>query len=207
MKTSFVGIRNRELLHFKRWGVIVFTILLTPIVLFYFICYQIDTKEKHRMLRVIESGFNSAIKTYGKVIKDYALWDQMYTNTFPVINDKWAWEEGNLGSGLYREYSINGVFILDKNYNTIYSVLNGKKEHFSLANWPRKASFKNFFAQECGRNNSLTMIKGETEGRPIVIYCHRIINPLSRQNISHISTTLVFIKFFKADEVISWEIL
>lgn len=66
MKTSFVGIRNRELLHFKRWGVIVFTILLTPIVLFYFICYQIDTKEKHRMLRVIESGFNSAIKPTGK---------------------------------------------------------------------------------------------------------------------------------------------
>lgn len=204
MKTSFVGIRNREWLHFKRWGIfIVFTILLTPIVLFYFVCYQIDTEEKHRTLRVIESGFNSAIKTYEKVIKDYALWDQMYTNTFPVINDKWAWEEGNLGSGLYREYSINGVFILDKNYNTIYSVLNGKKEHFSLANLARKASFKKFFSQECGRNNSLTMIKGETEGRPIVIYCHRIINPLSRQNISHISTTLVFIKFFKADEVIS----
>ncbi|MFG6090640.1 EAL domain-containing protein [Enterobacter soli] len=191
-------------LAFKRRAFfILIPIALMPVILFFIICYQVDIKEKNRTLKVIEAGLNAAIVNYGKVIKDYAVWDQMYTNTVPVLNEKWAWTEGNLGSSLYKEYSINGIFLLDKNLNTIYSVKNGQKTQSTMTSFVKNLSSDNIFRQGCGKKNSLVMIKGVINDRPGVIYCHKVISPLNQQSKLENSTTLVFVKILDADEIIS----
>ncbi|WP_348773162.1 EAL domain-containing protein [Franconibacter sp. IITDAS19] len=68
-------------------------------------------------------------------LQDNAAWGEAYENLHRRVNPAWAWDKQNLGASLYKNFGYEGVFVLDGKDDTRYSILNGKRQSRTLADW------------------------------------------------------------------------
>ncbi len=68
-------------------------------------------------------------------VRDYAFWGEAWRNLHVTVNTGWAWDEENLGPGLYKEYHYEGVFVVDGAGRTRYAVIDGKRADLPLEAW------------------------------------------------------------------------
>lgn len=75
-------------------------------------------------------------------VRDYAFWGEAWNNLHVTLNKNWAWDEENLGPGLYKEFHYEGVFVIDGQGRTRYTLVNGKLSDVTLEAWlgPQRAA-------------------------------------------------------------------
>lgn len=68
-------------------------------------------------------------------IRDYSFWGEAWNHLHLKMDKVWAFDQQNLGPGLYSEYHYEGVFVVDGQGRTTYSVINGKLSDLPLESW------------------------------------------------------------------------
>ncbi|MEB5973670.1 bifunctional diguanylate cyclase/phosphodiesterase [Pantoea dispersa] len=68
-------------------------------------------------------------------LRDYASWGEAWKNLHLRVNKHWAWDEGNFGAALFREYHYDGVFVIDGTGKTRYALVKGALSETTLDNW------------------------------------------------------------------------
>jgi len=68
-------------------------------------------------------------------IRDYAFWGEAWNHLHLTMDKVWAYDQQNLGPGLYSEYHYEGVFVVDGEGHTTYSIINGKLDDLPLESW------------------------------------------------------------------------
>ncbi|WP_233268316.1 EAL domain-containing protein [Pantoea sp. BAV 3049] len=68
-------------------------------------------------------------------IRDYAFWGEAWNHLHLRVDPVWAYDQQNFGPGLYSEYHYEGVFVVDGEGRTRYSVINGKMSDLPLESW------------------------------------------------------------------------
>ncbi|MEZ0583633.1 EAL domain-containing protein [Erwinia sp. STN24] len=68
-------------------------------------------------------------------IRDYAFWGEAWNHLHLTMDKVWAFEQQNLGPGLYSEFHYDGVFVVDGEGRTTYSVVNGQLDDLQLESW------------------------------------------------------------------------
>lgn len=68
-------------------------------------------------------------------IRDYAFWGEAWNHLHLTVDKSWAFDQQNLGPGLYSEYHYEGVFVVDGSGRTRYAVINGKLSDMPLEKW------------------------------------------------------------------------
>ncbi|HBV39447.1 MAG TPA: bifunctional diguanylate cyclase/phosphodiesterase [Erwinia sp.] len=68
-------------------------------------------------------------------IRDYAFWGEAWNHLHLKMDKVWAFDQQNLGPGLYSEFHYDGVFVIDGEGRTVYSVVNGQLNDMPLENW------------------------------------------------------------------------
>ena len=101
-------------------------------------------------------------------IRDYAFWGEAWRNLHITMNRVWAFDEENFGPGLYEEYHYEGVFVVDGNDHTTYSVIDGKLSSVSLEAWIGKSS-RMLIAHARLLNNAAVARNALVNGQPAII--------------------------------------
>lgn len=70
-----------------------------------------------------------------KNIRDYAFWGEAWNHLHLKVDTNWAFEQQNLGPGLYSEFHYEGVFVVDGEGRTRYAVINGELSDRPLESW------------------------------------------------------------------------
>ncbi|WP_052118432.1 bifunctional diguanylate cyclase/phosphodiesterase [Erwinia oleae] len=68
-------------------------------------------------------------------IRDYAFWSEAWNHLHLQVDTVWAFDQQNFGPGLFQEYHYEGVFVVDGQGRTRYSVINGKLDTLPLESW------------------------------------------------------------------------
>ncbi|CFQ97700.1 sensory box-containing diguanylate cyclase [Yersinia frederiksenii] len=68
-------------------------------------------------------------------IKDNAFWGDAYEHLHVKVDPEWAFISQNLGPSLYNDFNYEGVFVIDGQGKTRYSVINGQLAHTTLPDW------------------------------------------------------------------------
>lgn len=68
-------------------------------------------------------------------VRDYAFWDDAYKHLHQQVDKVWAFDEENVGPGLYKEYHYQGVFVVDGAGQTRYALINGELADTTLEAW------------------------------------------------------------------------
>jgi len=87
-------------------------------------------------------------------IRDYAFWGEAWRNLHLTVNKVWAFDEENFGPGLYEEYHYEGVFVVDGQGRTTYTVIDGKLSDTSLEEWLGAESSRSMIAAARKLNNA-----------------------------------------------------
>lgn len=66
---------------------------------------------------------------------DNAWWSEAYENLHVEVNTDWAYSRENLGASQYSDFGYEGLFVIDGQGHTRYSVIRGKLSSLSLTQW------------------------------------------------------------------------
>lgn len=66
---------------------------------------------------------------------DNAWWSEAYENLHIEVNTDWAYSRENLGASQYSDFGYEGLFVIDGQGHTRYSVIRGKLSSLSLTQW------------------------------------------------------------------------
>nr|WP_240494240.1 diguanylate cyclase [Pantoea sp. 1.19] len=92
---------------------------------------QSDTHDGIIVSRVI----THAATDLQRQLHDYANWGDAWRHLHLALDVDWAWRDNNLAGTLYRDFGINGVFVLAPDGSTRYAVINGELSQHSLESW------------------------------------------------------------------------
>lgn len=70
-----------------------------------------------------------------KNIRDYAFWGEAWNHLHLKVDTIWAFEQQNFGPGLFSEFHYEGVFVVDGEGRTRYSVINGRMSDLPIESW------------------------------------------------------------------------
>lgn len=93
-----------------------------------------EDSDKHSAM-LLQKAIHNRVDTLATHIKDYAWWGEAYQHLHPKVDIDWAYTRQNMGATLWRDFEYEGVFVLDVNGQTRYSVINGKLVTRSLQAW------------------------------------------------------------------------
>ncbi|QHM70084.1 putative signaling protein [Mixta intestinalis] len=89
---------------------------------------------------LVRNAWQARQKSILTDIRDYAFWGEAWNHLHLQVDKAWAFDQQNLGPGLYSEYHYEGVFVVDGSGRTRYAVINGKLSTMQLEHWLGKAS-------------------------------------------------------------------
>lgn len=78
---------------------------------------------------------HSLEKSIGSTLKDYAFWGDAYEHLHTRVDTGWAFEEQNLGPTLYADFGFQGLFVINPEGRTVYSVIQGEMSNASAQEW------------------------------------------------------------------------
>ncbi len=130
-------------------------------------------------------------------VRDYAFWGEAWRNLHITVNKTWAYDEENVGPGLYEEYHYEGVFVVDGSGRTTYSVINGKLSDTKLEAWLGESSLS-LIAKARTLNNGTVARNALVDHQPAIV----VAAPISTGKVSGLAkkagppSVLVFVNLF-----------
>ncbi|CNH98189.1 sensory box-containing diguanylate cyclase [Yersinia aldovae] len=100
-----------------------------------FIASQLNEQALSQSRFLVEKAWHMRQGSIKARMKDNAFWGDAYQHLSVTVDTDWAYVSQNLGPSLYKDFSYEGVFVIDGRGNTRYSVINGQLVHTDLQSW------------------------------------------------------------------------
>ncbi|CCJ74768.1 Conserved putative membrane protein [Cronobacter condimenti 1330] len=124
-----------------------------------------DARSRHLFLKALQNR-QDTIKTN---LNDYSDWGEAYLKLHQTIDVHWAWDRGNLGQSLYEMFGYDGVFVVDGNDVTRYSVVNGKLRNQKAEHWVGEPMLKSLRIALDGTDGAAIVTSMEYHGQPAIV--------------------------------------
>lgn len=119
---------------FKFVGLLTAVLLLTGYLLIY-LAKDLDRTEEAESAFYTAKAIQALEKTVSVTVKDYAFWGDAYKYLLSTIDTDWAYVRQNLGSTLFTDFGFQGIFVVDDNGQTGYSVIDGELKAIDASKW------------------------------------------------------------------------
>ncbi|CAE6916263.1 Diguanylate cyclase [Pseudomonas marincola] len=100
-----------------------------------YIAHTLDAREIKEGQFHTANALKSLESSMDSYIRDNASWGDAYEHLHLQVDTDWAYVKQNLGASLYSDFFINGVFVIDPQGRTVYSVINGKLAQINAEKW------------------------------------------------------------------------
>lgn len=110
-------------------------LFVIAIVALLIIVRNINQDADRQSAMLLDKAIHNRVDTLTTHIKDYAWWGEAYSHLHPNVDTDWAYTRQNMGATLWRDFTYEGVFVLDGSGQTRYSVINGQLVTRSLTEW------------------------------------------------------------------------
>lgn len=137
---SSPDLEHRSTTTFIKRALLLMVSLLTAlfviaIVALLIIVRNINQDADRQSAMLLEKAIHNRVDTLTTHIKDYAWWGEAYSHLHPNVDTDWAYTRQNMGATLWRDFTYEGIFVLDGSGQTRYSVINGQLVTQSLTEW------------------------------------------------------------------------
>jgi diguanylate cyclase (GGDEF)-like protein/PAS domain S-box-containing protein len=119
---------------FKFVGLLAGVFLLASVSLV-FLARDLDRTEEAESAFYTQKAVQSLEKSLRLTVKDYAFWGDAYKHLHTQVDPNWAFVRQNVGSTLYADFGIQGLFVVNDVNRTVYSVVKGELKPVELAQW------------------------------------------------------------------------
>lgn len=113
---------------------VVATIIIAAVGIIY-IAAQLNEQAMSKNRFLVEKAWEMQQKSIKSRIKDNAFWGDAYRYLHVTVDPDWAFVSQNIGPSLYKNFGYEGVFVVDGQGNTRYSVINGQLVNTRLQDW------------------------------------------------------------------------
>ncbi|QHB33921.1 EAL domain-containing protein [Yersinia canariae] len=110
------------------------TIIIAAVGIIY-IASQLNEQAVSQSRFLVEKAWEMRQKSIKTRIKDNAFWGGAYEHLHVTVDTDWAFVSQNLGPSLYKNFGYEGVFVIDGQGKTRYSVINGELVNTRLEDW------------------------------------------------------------------------
>ncbi|MHC8333136.1 bifunctional diguanylate cyclase/phosphodiesterase [Pseudomonas sp. LB3P25] len=131
MRTS-ASLAHASLITFSAILTVVFAMAVS--LLLYF-AHGLNRAEQEQAQSLIEKSIDGAEKSLHLTVKDYAFWGDAYKHLHRTVDFDWAYVRENFGPALFDDFGFQGMFVLGPSDRTVYSVIEGKFQSVSAADW------------------------------------------------------------------------
>ncbi|OVZ94353.1 diguanylate cyclase [Yersinia kristensenii] len=100
-----------------------------------YIASQLNEQAVSQSRFLVEKAWEMHQKSIKTRIKDNAFWGDAYEHLHVTVDTDWAFVSQNLGPSLYTNFGYEGVFVIDGQGKTRYSVINGQLVSAHLDEW------------------------------------------------------------------------
>jgi diguanylate cyclase (GGDEF)-like protein/PAS domain S-box-containing protein len=100
-----------------------------------FLARDLDRTEEAESAFYTQKAVQSLEKSLRLTVKDYAFWGDAYKHLHTQVDPNWAFVRQNVGSTLYADFGIQGLFVVNDVNRAVYSVVNGELKSVDLAQW------------------------------------------------------------------------
>jgi len=112
-----------------------FGVMLLAVLMVLAIAFRQNHVSLQQDTTVLRQAWAAQQQTMLTSLRDYASWGEAWQNLHLTINKAWAWDQENFGSGLYKDYHFDGVFIVGSDNQTRYAVEHGTLSNARLESW------------------------------------------------------------------------
>lgn len=96
--------------------------------------HELDHAEQEESAFYTRKAVQSLEKSLRVTVKDYAFWSDAYKHLHMQVDTDWAYTRGNVGPTMYEDFGFQGLFVVNDDNRTVYSVIKGELvNHRSLA--------------------------------------------------------------------------
>ncbi|MFV8799325.1 EAL domain-containing protein [Yersinia sp. LJYL362] len=113
---------------------IVATIIIAAVGIIY-IASQLNEQAVSKNRFLVEKAWEMRQRSIKARIKDNAFWGDAYEHLHVKVDPDWAFVSQNMGPSLYENFRYEGVFVIDGQGKTRYSVINGQLANTRLQDW------------------------------------------------------------------------
>ncbi len=110
------------------------TIMIAAIGIIY-IASQFNEQALSQNRLLVENVWHLRQDSIKTRIKDNVFWGDAYQHLSVTVDTDWVYISRNLEPSLYKDFSYEGVFVIDGQGNTRYSVINGQLVKIDLQSW------------------------------------------------------------------------
>lgn len=110
------------------------TIIIAAVGIIY-IASQLNEQAQSQSRFLVEKAWQMRQDAIKVRIKDNAFWGDAYEHLHTKVDPEWAYVSQNLGPSLYNDFRYEGVFVVDGQGKTRYSVIKGQLASTSLLDW------------------------------------------------------------------------
>lgn len=119
---------------FKFVGLLAAVFVLASLSLIY-LAHDLDRTEEVESAFYTKKAVQSLEKSMRSTVKDYAFWGDAYKHLHTEVDTDWAYVRQNIGSTLYTDFGMQGVFVVNDVNRTVYSVIKGELKPVEAADW------------------------------------------------------------------------
>ncbi|WP_268800122.1 bifunctional diguanylate cyclase/phosphodiesterase [Pseudomonas huanghezhanensis] len=130
--SSSVSLARASLLKFSGLLALVF---VCAVGLLLYLAHNLNRIELAESDFYARKAVQSLEKSVSLTLKDYAFWGDAYEHLHTRVDTGWAFEQQNLGPTLYPDFGFQGLFVINPEGRTVYSVIEGKMSKVSAEEW------------------------------------------------------------------------
>jgi diguanylate cyclase (GGDEF)-like protein/PAS domain S-box-containing protein len=123
---------------FKFVGLLAGVFLLAGYSLVY-LAHDLDRTEEVESAFYAKKAIESLEKSLRSTVKDYAFWGDTYKHLHVEVDPDWAYVRQNMGTTLYTDFGIAGVFVVNDVNRTVYAVINGELKSVEVTEWLKQS--------------------------------------------------------------------
>ncbi|WP_380181836.1 EAL domain-containing protein [Kalamiella sp. sgz302252] len=110
-------------------------VMLLAIVMVVGIAWRQNEEAVRQESFLLHNAWKDARQDLMTNIRDYAFWGEAWNHLHLKMDTVWAFDQQNMGPGLFSEFHYEGVFVVDGEGRTTYTVINGKLDSLPLESW------------------------------------------------------------------------
>ncbi|OWF82191.1 diguanylate cyclase [Yersinia rohdei] len=171
------------------------TIIIAAVGIIY-IASQLNEQAINQSRFLVEKAWEMRKNSISSRMKDNAFWGDAYEHLHVKVDTDWAFVSQNMGSSLYNNFNYEGVFVIDGEGKTRYSVINGQLVQTSLQDWLHKSITPLIDAARArAANEYIATGTIEVAGQPVIIAAAALTtgsDPLAKA-VAGAPSVLVFI--------------
>ncbi len=100
-----------------------------------YLAHELDHSEQDQSAFYTRKAVQSLEKSLRVTVKDYAFWSDSYKHLHVKVDTGWAYERGNVGATLYQDFGFQGLFVVNDDNRTVYSVIKGELQRIDITQW------------------------------------------------------------------------